>query len=254
MKEAVSLEEEVDLLNLNTFAPKQNESNKSPSSNFDLLSGFNENANNSFNVFSNTNTKANNKAQDAEENIFDPFGGTSQNLLGGWSNVPTNSSGNLSSEQQKPNNLFSGIGKTLRWKVFSHIHLDILGGLNVDNWTSNNNSANQSINGGASPQRAPPTTPQHAPSTTPQHQAKSPDYSRSHFDTAFNKGDSKTKPMPGDVFGDLLGSQGYQFAAKKENLPKTINDMRKVELARDMDPDKLRIMEWVDNELFFTYI
>lgn len=48
-----------------------------------------------------------------------------------------------------------------------------------------------------------------------------------------------------DVFGDLLGSQGYQFAAKKDNAPRTINEMRKEEVAKDMDPEKLKIMEWV---------
>lgn len=53
----------------------------------------------------------------------------------------------------------------------------------------------------------------------------------------------------GDVFGDLLGSQGYEFVAKKDSIPKTINDMRKTELSKDMDPDKLRIMEWVRFQL-----
>lgn len=114
-------------------------------------------------------------------------------------------------------------------------------GLDMNQWSTNNNS---STNGAYSPQPGPPPT-------TPQHQAKSPadmrpDYSRSHFDTAFNKNDNKApKPKSGDIFGDLLGSQGYEFLAKKENAPKTINDMRKTELAKDMDPDKLKIMEWV---------
>lgn len=47
------------------------------------------------------------------------------------------------------------------------------------------------------------------------------------------------------MFGDLLGSQGYQFASKRDNSPRTINEMRKEELARDMDPEKLKILEWV---------
>lgn len=103
----------------------------------------------------------------------------------------------------------------------------------------------------SSPHFIPPTTPQHAPASTPQHQAKSPvemkpDYSRSHFDNAFNKkNEPKEKPKPADVFGDLLGSQGYQFTAKKDNSPRTINQMRKVEMAKEMDPEKLKVMEWV---------
>lgn len=104
-------------------------------------------------------------------------------------------------------------------------------------------------------QFAPPTTPQHAPATTPQHQAKSPmetrpDYSRSHFDNAFTKkNEPKEKPKSTDVFGDLLGSQGYQFSAKKDNSPRTINQMRKEEMVKEMDPEKLKVMEWVRTEL-----
>jgi hypothetical protein len=40
---------------------------------------------------------------------------------------------------------------------------------------------------------------------------------------------------------DLLG-QGFDFTAKKEQSgPRTINAMRKEELAKDMDPDKLKV-------------
>lgn len=44
----------------------------------------------------------------------------------------------------------------------------------------------------------------------------------------------------GDVFGDLLGSQGYEFS-KRESGPKTINQMRKTGLAKEMDPEKLKV-------------
>lgn len=47
-----------------------------------------------------------------------------------------------------------------------------------------------------------------------------------------------------DVFGDLLGSQGYDFA-KRDTGPKTMNAMRKEEMVKEMDPDKLKIHEWV---------
>lgn len=89
------------------------------------------------------------------------------------------------------------------------------------------------------------------------------DYSRSHFDAAFGGGAKTDSPKAAaaagaaaaaappvskgkfDVFGDLLGSQGYEFSSQKDNAPKTINDMRKTEMAKDMDPDKLKILEWV---------
>ncbi|XP_063218105.1 cyclin-G-associated kinase isoform X2 [Bacillus rossius redtenbacheri] len=90
------------------------------------------------------------------------------------------------------------------------------------------------------------------PTGTPQHQARTPnaDYSRTHFDSVFSgKPDANNKPKrSGDVFGDLLGSQGYEFAAKKELGPRTINEMRKEELAKDMDPEKLKILEWVEGK------
>ena len=44
-----------------------------------------------------------------------------------------------------------------------------------------------------------------------------------------------------DVFGDLLGSQGYDFLSKKDAGPRTINEMRKEEIVKDMDPDKLKV-------------
>lgn len=112
--------------------------------------------------------------------------------------------------------------------------------------------------GSQTPNLVPPTTPQHSGSTatTPKHQPKSPsgpDYSRSHFD-AVNKNqqpqnDTKPKPKSDDVFGDLLGSQGYNFTGKKDVTPKTINAMRKEEMVTYMDPEKLKVMEWVSRIL-----
>ncbi|XP_071444981.1 cyclin-G-associated kinase isoform X2 [Hetaerina americana] len=112
-------------------------------------------------------------------------------------------------------------------------------------------------------QQPQPTTPARTPTGTPLHQARPPsdgtpraDYSRSHFDAATgnNKNDAGKafvggKPAgSGDVFSDLLGSQGYEFASKKESGPRTINEMRKEDLAKDMDPDKLKIMEWLEGK------
>lgn len=45
-----------------------------------------------------------------------------------------------------------------------------------------------------------------------------------------------------DIFGDLLGSQGYSFNSTKGcSGPRTINEMRKEEMAKEMDPDKLKV-------------
>lgn len=125
------------------------------------------------------------------------------------------------------------------------------------------------------PQGSTSPMPGHTPVGTPHHQPKSPgenaraDYSRSHFDSVGNKLGEACKELiccsylvlysnyislwifisgktgkvrqPGDVFGDLLGSQGYEFASKKEACPRTINEMRKEEMVKDMDPDKLKV-------------
>ncbi|KAH9632192.1 hypothetical protein HF086_015224 [Spodoptera exigua] len=96
---------------------------------------------------------------------------------------------------------------------------------------------------GPTPRASPAHTPAHQPHT-PAHQ---PDYNRAHFEPAKTPADDKQrKPM--DVFGDLLGSQGYDFASKRDTGPKTMNAMRKEEMVKDMDPEKLKIHEWTEGK------
>lgn len=118
--------------------------------------------------------------------------------------------------------------------------------------------------GSQSPNAPAPTTPQHvgtniphshSANATPKHQARSPvgaDYNRSHFDL-LNKNQQPNEPQKkvqsDDVFGDLLGSQGYSFTGKRENMPRTMNAMRKEEMATYMDPEKMKVMEWVSKDL-----
>lgn len=137
-----------------------------------------------------------------------------------------------------------------------------------NNWGANGSKPTSPMNG--SPQHrstnwntsqgAASPMPGLTPTGTPVHQVKSPmdgpsrpDYSRSHFDTAFKpadpaKGKSGAPKGSGDVFGDLLGSQGYEFSGKRDAGPRTINEMRKEELVREMDPEKLKIMEWKEGK------
>ncbi|XP_054269563.1 cyclin-G-associated kinase-like isoform X1 [Macrosteles quadrilineatus] len=96
----------------------------------------------------------------------------------------------------------------------------------------------------------PPSTPVYTPAGSPVHHSRSPcepNYSRSHFDNAFKPAEPSGKKA-GDVFGDLLGSQGYEFSSKKDSGPRTINEMRKTELAKEMDPEKLKVMEWTEGK------
>ncbi|RZC42947.1 cyclin-G-associated kinase [Asbolus verrucosus] len=227
------LVEAVDLLNLNTTPnPVITNMKQSPSSNFDLLSGFADTSNDNFGSFtsSSATTLPTNTNTQSSTNLFDPFGAadTQNNLMSNWGNF-NSAPAATESQSQKPTDFFADLGN--------------LGG---GTWNSN----------ASSPNKVPPTTPQHVPSgtpqhkpVTPQHQAKSPaDYSRSHFETFNEKNEQKTKVKSDDVFGDLLGSQGYKFTAKKDNAPKTINDMRKGEMATYMDPDKIKIMEWKEGK------
>jgi hypothetical protein len=48
----------------------------------------------------------------------------------------------------------------------------------------------------------------------------------------------------------LLGSQGYQFTSQKDSGPRTINEMRKEEVAKDMDPEKLKVLY---TQTFFSH-
>lgn len=83
------------------------------------------------------------------------------------------------------------------------------------------------------------------------------DYNRSHFmnvNTTLqinnnNVNNASESSSAGnsftDVFADILGEQGFKFSQKVNQSPRSINDMRKVERMKDMDPKQALIMEWV---------
>ncbi|XP_067135354.1 cyclin-G-associated kinase isoform X2 [Centruroides vittatus] len=86
--------------------------------------------------------------------------------------------------------------------------------------------------------------------------AQKPDYNRSHFSSVFGerdeRGSRKTggpKPKLDDtVFEDLLGSQGFSGFGKKDLGPKTIGELRKEELIKEMDPEKIKILDWTEKK------
>ncbi|XP_065208791.1 cyclin-G-associated kinase [Planococcus citri] len=80
-----------------------------------------------------------------------------------------------------------------------------------------------------------------------------PNYNRSHFDNIMKNDAANNKPEKSksgeDIFGDLLGSQGYSFTSSKTTSgTRTMNEMRKVEMAKEMDPDKLKVHEWKEGK------
>lgn len=78
-----------------------------------------------------------------------------------------------------------------------------------------------------------------------------PDYSRTNFEPKQSFSTSAAYSKNTDLFGDILGEQGYKFGSKINQGPRSINDMRKDDLVKDMDPDKLKIMEWVNIHFVF---
>ncbi|XP_069088596.1 auxilin isoform X2 [Pleurodeles waltl] len=50
-----------------------------------------------------------------------------------------------------------------------------------------------------------------------------------------------------DNFEDLLSSQGFS-AHKDRKGPRTIAEMRKEEMAKEMDPEKLKILDWIEGK------
>ncbi|KAF7244270.1 putative tyrosine-protein phosphatase auxilin [Varanus komodoensis] len=56
-----------------------------------------------------------------------------------------------------------------------------------------------------------------------------------------------SKPKMSADFEDLLSGQGFN-AHKDKKGPRTIAEMRKEEMAKEMDPEKLKILEWIEGK------
>uniref|UniRef100_A0A6Q2ZC35 Auxilin n=1 Tax=Esox lucius TaxID=8010 RepID=A0A6Q2ZC35_ESOLU len=101
--------------------------------------------------------------------------------------------------------------------------------------------------GGPAPQPKP--SPSHSiPHTSPSNR---PNYNVS-FSAMGGVGDMSflpgSKPKVATAnFDDLLSGQGFAGAKKKEG-PRTIAEMRKEEMAKEMDPEKLKILDWIEGK------
>nr|XP_046247289.1 putative tyrosine-protein phosphatase auxilin isoform X5 [Scatophagus argus] len=57
-----------------------------------------------------------------------------------------------------------------------------------------------------------------------------------------------SKPKASDAnFDDLLSGQGFSGTKEKKG-PRTIAEMRKEEMAKEMDPEKLKILDWIEGK------
>uniref|UniRef100_A0A0K8VGN7 Cyclin-G-associated kinase n=1 Tax=Bactrocera latifrons TaxID=174628 RepID=A0A0K8VGN7_BACLA len=79
-------------------------------------------------------------------------------------------------------------------------------------------------------------------------QSNRPDYSRSNFDTSKPAQNTGPQAKNADIFADILGEQGYKFGSKTNQGPRSINEMRKEDLIKEMDPEKVKIMEWTEGK------
>ncbi|XP_074524096.1 auxilin isoform X2 [Halichoeres trimaculatus] len=57
-----------------------------------------------------------------------------------------------------------------------------------------------------------------------------------------------TKPKASNAnFDDLLSGQGFT-GTKDKKVPRTIAEMRKEEMAKEMDPEKIKILDWIEGK------
>ncbi|XP_061739686.1 putative tyrosine-protein phosphatase auxilin isoform X3 [Nerophis ophidion] len=109
---------------------------------------------------------------------------------------------------------------------------------------------------GQSPTPQPKPSPSHTPMshTSPQNR---PNYNISFSPMGGGSpsagakaqtGIGPNKPKASDTnFDDLLSGQGFAGAKDKKG-PRTIAEMRKEEMAKEMDPEKIKILDWIEGK------
>uniref|UniRef100_A0A3B5AFJ7 Auxilin n=1 Tax=Stegastes partitus TaxID=144197 RepID=A0A3B5AFJ7_9TELE len=107
---------------------------------------------------------------------------------------------------------------------------------------------------GQGPPPQPKPSPSHAPMphTSPQNR---PNYNVSFSAMGGGSPSAGVKPQAGmpkpkasDAnFDDLLSGQGFAGTKEKKG-PRTIAEMRKEELAKEMDPEKIKILDWIEGK------
>ncbi|XP_011309991.1 cyclin-G-associated kinase [Fopius arisanus] len=168
--------------------------------------------------------------------LFDPLGTGTNDLMGSWGgtkgsilktpseDMPRNSSvPNFSAQNKDP---------------FATLAGSLGAGLN-SSWNGTPHDSN-------TPQSSSPAavgTPIHS---SPRMHIKSNSSNEGSESVSSNR-----PAKSGDAFEDLLGSQGYNFFSSRKadkDSPKTINQMRKVEQAKTMDPERLKVNEWTEGK------
>lgn len=154
---------------------------------------------------------------------------------------------NKANQSQPMNNWPTNTGATLgsESNTSSPLHMprpSSFAGNSGNNWPQGATQAN----GVNHPQPTPSPNTRTAPPSKP-------DYNRTHFGPILKDQDNKTgvPPKPkitSDQFEDLLGTQGFSNFGRKDIGPKTMGELRKEELVKEMDPEKIKIMEWTERK------
>ncbi|XP_034946030.1 cyclin-G-associated kinase [Chelonus insularis] len=196
------------------------------------------------NSMSNENTndllKENQSKKTNSDFLFDPLGGNSSNdLLNNWTNNTKSMGGLKTPGEEFPRNASVPNFGAQNKDPFANLAGSMGAGLNVS-WNGTPRESN-------TPQSTSPAagTPVHS---SPRMHNKINPSADINFDSV-NSNNKQTKS--GDAFEDLLGSQGYNFFSSRKtdkDSPKTINQMRKLEAAKTMDPDRLKVSEWTEGK------
>lgn len=196
-------------------------------------------------------SQATNNVKEVNDLMFDPLGSnTSGNLLGGFAAdaVKPNTTKCSNPEENFPRNAsVPNFAAQINKDPFANLAGSLGAGLTGSwNGTPRNSNTPQS----ASP--APASTPIHSsPNTMHKSNAATNETNGAGNSTSDAFGGKAKEKTSGDAFEDLLGSQGYNFFSSRKadkDSPKTINQMRKVEAAKLMDPDRLKIAEWTEGK------
>uniref|UniRef100_A0A3B5QNG3 Auxilin n=1 Tax=Xiphophorus maculatus TaxID=8083 RepID=A0A3B5QNG3_XIPMA len=101
---------------------------------------------------------------------------------------------------------------------------------------------------GQGPTAQPKPSPSHTsiPHTSPQNR---PNYNVSFSAMGGGSPSAGGKPQAGTEanFDDLLSGQGFAGTKEKKG-PRTIAEMRKEEMAKEMDPEKIKILDWIEGK------
>ncbi|XP_012258093.2 cyclin-G-associated kinase [Athalia rosae] len=177
----------------------------------------------------------------ASDLLFDSLQeNVNSDLLGGWAG-PGATTGNA--EENFPRNASTPNFAAQMKDPFANLAGSLGAGLN-SSWSGTPRDSN-------TPQSASPAaagTPVHSSPRVQRAAAGSSNDTGGNDAGIFN---NKPTKAGGDAFGDLLGSQGYNFFSTRrteKESPKTINEMRKVEAAKTMDPERMKISEWTEGK------